>query len=125
MNKKIKNTYFVNMPAWTLSIMASIVTLVVMFILGYFFGSFINVVDSEFIGYIIYDILIIVFCFYICRIYPKSYWYVPILTNLFGLISAMVEPTFWETNQWKIICTGWILSVLSSLLGRNFGLKKL
>jgi len=124
MNTKVKNTYFTGVPAWALSLISSIVTLIFMFVLADILSSIMGEDDGEALAYVIFDSLIAIFCFLICWKYPKSYWYVPIISNMVGIVSAFVEPTFWETSLWKYIVAGWVLSILASLLGRYFGLKK-
>jgi len=54
---------------------------------------------------------------------PKSIWYVPILCNIIGIISAIVEPTFWKGSLWIVICSGWALSIITSIIGALIGKK--
>ena len=51
----------------------------------------------------------------------KSIWYVPILCNASGIISAIVEPNFWTTSLWIVICGGWVLSLIGAISGAMVG----
>lgn len=59
----------------------------------------------------------------ICFIYPRSYWYVPILCNLSTIISAMIEP-IQLTFDWYYIMGGWALSLIAALAGAWMGRRK-
>ena len=63
-------------------------------------------------------------CFYICRQNHKSFFYVPLLCNLTMIISAIVEPSFWKGFLWIISCSGWVLSIITSLIGARIGKRK-
>lgn len=68
-------------------------------------------------------ILISIGCFIIIRINPKSIWYVPFICNATFILSAIVEPSFWHGEMWMIICPGWVLSIISSILGYKIGMR--
>ena len=76
---------------------------------------------SEGISYLIYGIIITIACFYICRNDPKSIWYVLILVNAAGIISAIVEPNFWVTSIWIYMSIGWVMSIIAGILGSLAG----
>ena len=111
------------LPAWGLSILAALLSLITLLILGSFAGSIFQIDENigDGITYIIYDIIIVIACFFICKYYPKSIWYVPILCNTFGIISAFVEPNFWITSLWIYICGGWVFSLISAIIGTKIG----
>lgn len=112
-------------PSWGLSLLTAILSLIILFLLASLLGS-IPKIDKDFsegIAYIIYDILIAIACFFICRHNPKSIWYVPILCNTMGIISAIVEPNFWITSLWIVICSGWLLSLIGAISGAIVGRK--
>jgi hypothetical protein len=46
---------------------------------------------------------------------------VPVLCNIIGIISAIYEPTFWKGSLWIVICSGWILSIIASIIGMMIG----
>jgi len=74
--------------------------------------------------YIIYNLIIAGGCFYICRQNPGSIWYVPALCNIIGIISAIVERNFWISSLWIVICSGWVLSVIASIIGARTERRK-
>jgi len=39
------------------------------------------------------------------------------------ILSAIVEPSFWHGEMWMIVCPGWVLSIISSLLGYKIGMQ--
>lgn len=80
---------------------------------------------AELMFYIIYNLIIATGCFFICRQDYKSVWYVPVLCNLPGIFSAIVEPNFWISSLWIIICSGWILSLVAAFAGSYVGKKNL
>jgi hypothetical protein len=72
---------------------------------------------GDLLAYIGYDIIITIACFFLCRQNPKSVWYVPVICNLMGIISAIVEPEFWISSLWILICGGWVLSLTAAIIG--------
>ena len=123
--KTKKQKFLFRIPSWGLSIFTAILSLIILFSLAHLLGSIPNINEnfSEGIAYIIYDIFIAIACFFICRHNPKSIWYVPILCNIMGIISAIVEPNFWITSLWIFICGGWILSLIGAISGAMAGRK--
>ena len=73
------------------------------------------------IPYVIFDVLIAFGCFYIIKMNPKSIWYAPLISNAVGIIAAFKEPNFWITPLWIFICSGWVLSIIASLLAAKAG----
>ncbi len=112
-------------PSWGLSLLTAILSLIILFFLASLLGSIpiINKDFSEGIAYITYDILVAIACFFICKHDPKSIWYVPILCNTMGIISAIIEPNFWITSLWIVICSGWVLSLIGAISGAVVGRK--
>jgi hypothetical protein len=76
---------------------------------------------SEAIAYVLFAIIIAAACYFICRHHPKSIWYVPIIVNIPGVISAIIEPNFWKTDLWILICGGWVVSVIAAIIGAKLG----
>ena len=118
--KTQKNKSFLSdIPSWMLSVLTVFGATIVLFCLGEGVGQFIRI--NEGIGgvlaYIIFDIMIALGCFYIVKWNPKSIWYVPLICNVVGIIAAIVEPTFWKTSLWMLICGGWVVSIIASFIG--------
>lgn len=119
MEPKTKKSFLSNIPSWMLSVLTVFGATIVLFCLGEGVGQFIRI--NEGIGgvlaYIIFDIMIALGCFYIVKWNPKSIWYVPLICNVVGIIAAIVEPTFWKTSLWMLICGGWVVSIIASFIG--------
>ncbi len=111
------------LPSWGLSLITALSSLFVLFFLATLLDSLLknNEDINEWIAYIIYDIIIAIACFFICRHNPKSIWYVPILCNTAGIIAAIIEPNFWITFLWIVVCGGWVLSLLGAISGAIVG----
>jgi len=100
-----------------LSLITAFLSFFLLFLIAYPFG--------EVIGYISYDIVIVIVCFLICRKNPSSIWYVPIICNIVGIIAAFAEENFyWISTLWVIICGGWVLSLIVSIIGARIGKRK-
>ena len=113
-------------PSWLLAGLTSIIAVIVLIVFAGLLGS-ISGLDkdvSEGISYLIYGIIITIACFYICRNDPNSIWYVPIIANISGIISAIVEPNFWVTSIWIYISIGWVLSIIGAIIGSLNGIRK-
>ena len=120
--KSKKQKCLLGLPSWGLSLLVAISAIIILVLLIYLLSLiFKNENIAEGIAYVIYDIIIAAACFFICRNNPKSIWYVPILCNTMGIISAIVEPNFWITSLWILICSGWLLSVGSAISGAIIG----
>jgi CDP-diglyceride synthetase len=112
-----KKSFLKGIPSWALSLITVVFSFILLFLLAYPFG--------EVIGYISYDIVIVIACFFICRKNPTSIWYVPIICNIVGIIAAFGEENFyWASTLWIIICGGWVLSIFASILGAWIGKRK-
>ena len=104
------------------SIITAFLSIVILLFLANILSDVVKLGDiGESIAYISYGILIAIACYFICRQNPKSFWYVPILCNIFGIISAVVEPNFWITPLWIVICCGWLLSLIAAVSGAILG----
>ena len=111
---EIKEKDWLGLPSWTLGLITFLFSFFILFLLAYPFG--------ETVGYISYDVIIIVACFFICRRDPSSVWYIPIICNLVGVMAAFGEGNFyWGSTLWIIICSGWIISVIAAILGKFVG----
>lgn len=122
METKKKKSLFSRTPSWALALITAFLSIVVLMFLANILSDVAKLGDiGESIAYISYGIMIATACFFICRQNPKSIWYVPILCNIFGIISAVVEPNFWITSLWMVICGGWVLSLTGAIAGAKAG----
>jgi len=123
--KKQKSLF--GIPSWGLSLLTALLSTIVLFFVASLLGHRTRIPEniSEGIAYIIYDIIIVIACFFICRHNPKSIWYVPILCNTTGIISAIVEENFWITSMWIFICGGWVLSLIGAISGTMAGKRSI
>ena len=123
METKEKKSFFSQIPSWGLSLITAFLSLIFLLILSSLLSSIPKIGENmnEGIAYISYDIIIAIACFFICRHNPKSIWYVPILCNTMGIISAIVEPNFWITSLWIVMCGGWVLSLIGAISGAMVG----
>ena len=117
---------FLETPSAVLAIITVVGATIVLFGIGEGLGSFIKIKGNigEAIPYILYDIVIACCCYFIVKQNPGSIWYVPVICNVLGLISAIVEPNFWITAMWIFICGGWVLSIVASIIGSRMGKRK-
>ena len=123
MNTKTNRSFLNNIPSGAQAVLWVIVSTLILFGLGEGVGNIfdINKNVAGAIPYLIFDLLIVVGCFYIVKWNPKSIWYVPLICNVIGIIAAIIEPTFWKTSLWMLICGGWVLSVAAALIGARVG----
>jgi hypothetical protein len=103
-------------PSWGLALLTFFGTLILIF-------AFPD--GKEIIAYIIFDLVTATCCFFIVRENPRSIWYVPIICNIGFIIAAIAEPGFWTTTSWwGIICSGWALTLIVSIIGAWMGKRK-
>ena len=123
---KGKQSFFVGIPSAVLAILTLFVatTLAYGIIEGLGSKGFGILKDStaEVLAYIIYDLVTVTCCFFIVKGNPKSIWYVPFISNFAFILSAIAEPGFWTTTLWwSISCSGWVLSIVVSIIGARIG----
>lgn len=125
--KTKKQSFLLRIPSWGLALLTAFFTIIFLMILGFLVGPLLqfNEIIAEGSPYVGYAIIISIACFYICKHNPKSFWYVPILSNPIGIISAIVEPNFWVTTMWILVCGGWVLSIIGAVSGAIVGKKAL
>ena len=118
-----KEKKLLGLPSWGLALLAGFLSFILLFFLAALLGSIlpINKDISEGIAYVLLGIVIATACYFICKHNPKSVWYVPIIANIFGILAAIVEPSFWITDLWILICGGWVLSIIAALIGAKLG----
>jgi hypothetical protein len=117
MNPNVKKSFLATTPSAVLAILTCFGALILLFGIGEGIGSEIG----EALAYIISDLVIAVCCFFIIKQNPRSIWYVPVICNLMGIISAIVEPNFWISSMWIYVSTGWVLSIAASITGTVIG----
>ena len=122
-----KKPYLWGIPSWGLALLTMFLAFVILMVVGDIITAIFKIPESDIGGlvfYILYNLIIAGGCFYICRQNPKSIWYVPVLCNIIGIISAIIERNFWISSLWIVICSGWVLSIIASLIGARLGSKK-
>jgi hypothetical protein len=122
-----KKPYLWGIPSWGLALLTMFLAFVVLMVVGDILTAIFKIPESDFgdfAFYILYNLIIAGGCFYICRQNPKSIWYVPVLCNIIGIISAIIERNFWISSLWIVICSGWVLSIIVSIIGALLGSKK-
>jgi hypothetical protein len=122
---KEKSSFLATTPSAALAIMTAVGATILLFAIGEGLGSFIKIKGDigEAIPYFLYDIVIAFCCYFIVKQNPRSIWYVPIICNILGIISAIIEPSFWKTALWIVIGSGWVLSIITSIIGAQIGEK--
>jgi hypothetical protein len=114
---------FLRLPSWGLALLAAVFSIVLLSFLADVIGPIwpFDKNIGEVVAYIVYALSIAIACYFICKKDPKSVWYVLILSNIFGILSAIIEPNFWITPLWILICGGWIITIIGALLGAKKG----
>ena len=121
MEAKVKKSFLNNMPSGVLSIITVVISFILIFAIGYpLVGQYGDNIGG-WITYLSVGILISIACFFICRTYPKSVWYTPVICNAIGILAAIIEPQFWVSSMWMPYSIGWLLSILGALGGAWIG----
>jgi len=125
-----KSSAISRLSGWKLSLLTVVFSTILVLITAYllsYFKVLNNVMGERFI-YLFWGILNASACYYICLKFPSSYWYVPVLCNMIGIISALFEPVFWTTHIWILVSIGWVLSIIGTfagtLKGRSVNLRR-
>jgi len=122
-----KNKNLWGIPSWGLALLTMLLAFFVLMFVGSSIAELFRIPDNnaaEWVFYMLYNLIIAGGCYYICRHNPKSVWYVPVLSNIIGIISAIAEPNFWISSLWIVICGGWGLSIIASIWGSWTGRKQ-
>ena len=124
-----KKSLLKGVPSWGLALLTMLLAFVVLMVVGDIIAGIFKISEdnsaAELVFYILYNLIIATGCFFICRQDYKSVWYVPVLCNLPGIFSAIVERNFWISSLWIIICGGWILSLVAAFAGSYLGKKNI
>lgn len=122
-----KNSNLFGIPAWVLALLTMFLAFGVLMIVGEIVLAVFKISESDagdLVFYLLYNLIIAGGCFIICKHNPRSIWYVPVICNIAGILSAIIEPNFWTGALWMVICGGWVLSVIASIAGVKSGSKK-
>lgn len=121
--KKAKRPLLSSIPAWALSLITLVVSLLFLFIIAAVIGSLkiFSYGWNEIIAYLLYDILITFACFTICRRYPKSVWYTPVICGAPIIFVAFFEPNFWVTAWGVVFGIGFVLCLIGAITGAILG----
>ncbi len=125
METKRRKSFVAGIPAWALALLTLVLAFPVQMIVAEIIALIFRIPEdsADWLFYGLYNLIIALGCFYTCRRYPKSIIYMPVLCNIIGIISAIAEETFWTSSLWILICSGWVLSVITSLIGAHLGRK--
>lgn len=116
-----KNYFMQGVPVWLQALILAGVSLVVLFVVAALLAQVPLVTEhtAEPAAYTLHALMLAGGCFLIGREYPKNSWYVPLLANVFVLISAAIEPTFWTTSLCIWMGAALPLSVAATLWGAH------
>jgi hypothetical protein len=126
---KVEKSFLASIPSGVSALLSLVVFTIVLFVVADLLDSF---DPSSAIAYSLFGLLSATACFFIIKQNPKSIWYVPLIINTFLIFSAIVEENFWRPppdNQpgipmWIPICSGWVLSIVVSIIGARMGKRK-
>jgi hypothetical protein len=126
---KVKKSFLASFPSGVSALLCLVVFTVVLFVVGDLLNSF---DPSSAIAYSLSGLLSATACFFIIKQNPKSIWYVPLIINALLIFSAIVETNFWKNPpdnlpgipMWIPICSGWVLSIVVSIIGARMGRRK-
>lgn len=117
MNKK---SFLAGVPPWALSLLTLIALIIFGFLLRVSQLLQYSAVETGF--YIFFAIGITVSCFFICREYPKSVWYTPLISNSISILVVIFYP-YTNPGSSELIFIGSVfaLSVLGAIAGARIG----
>ena len=125
MEKKVKVSRLAKIPAWALSFIIFVVSIIISFS----FGEEVTLPDSSIhgiIGLIFFIVLTPVACFFICRTHPKSVWYTPFICNIVSLLGTIMGVFYWTTLlEYLVYAGGLVLSILVAIVGAKIGRRKI
>ena len=119
MTTKSGKSFLATTPSALLALITFFVSLFLLFGIGEGIGGEIG----ENLAYILSDLVIAICCYIIIKHNPRSFWYVPVICNLIGIIAAIGEHNFWITTMWIYNVSGWVISVIASIIGARNGRK--
>jgi len=121
MGEKTLKSHLAEIPAWGLSGLTVVISLILLFIL-YDETSSSNS-SILIIGAIFFDVFITIACYIICRTHPKSVWYTPIICNALIISSIIFKEPYMTTSLWIwiILGSGIVFSVIGAIVGARIG----
>ena len=124
MGKKVKESRLAKIPAWALSLIIFVLSIISAFVFEY-----VTIPGNStlgIIGLIFYVVLIPVACFTISMIHPKSVWYTPFICNPVALLGTIFHPLAWTTLlEYLLWVSSLVLSVLGAIVGAKIGRRKI
>lgn len=127
MEDKMKKSIFFKIKSVLLAILCLIVFTIVLAVVDELVHSFDKGGNT---AYILFGLLSAAACFFIIKQNPKSVWYVPLIINSLLILAAFIEPNFWRMPpntsgipMWIPVCSGWILTIIASIIGARIGRK--
>jgi hypothetical protein len=84
-----------------------------------YFGQFF----SQDGGFITYDLIISICIFFIVKKNYRSFWYVPVIANLGGILAVFVIHYFDHPLEFTYIFAGWGLSVIVTIIAAIIGYR--
>jgi len=142
MEKKVKTSRLAGVPAWALSLLTLVATIICVVILsdldmkrelaGQAKISIGTIKLSLIIQFIVFVILIPFVCFFICRMHPKSVWYAPIICNAVGfgafffcIYDSIFNPGHTTFTDWIIWGGSSVLAVTGAIIGAKIGRRRI
>jgi CDP-diglyceride synthetase len=129
-NPKVKKSFLASFPSGVSALLSLIVFTIVLFVVDELVHSF---DEGGITAYALFGLLSATACFFIIKQNQKSIWYVPLIINAFLIFSAIIEPYFWRNPpevpsgippMWIPVCSGWVLSIVVSIIGARMGKQK-
>ncbi len=142
MEKKVKKSRLAGVPAWALSVLTLVATIICFVIpsdldmrrelAGQSSKYFGPIKLQELIYFIVFLMIIPIVCYFICRTHPKSVWYSTFISNAvgFGMCCIVIIDSIY--NPGDVTLTDWIiwggssaLAVTGAIIGARIGRRKL
>ena len=124
MSYKPKKSFFQRIPAWGLSILTMLLSFILVIgVAALLEGLKITGDHGELFLNIVLFLFVAIACYLICFLYPRSFWYVPILSNLITIIAAIAEP-IQLTPDWFLVIGGWGFTLIAALMGAWMGRRR-
>lgn len=125
MVKTVKKSRLAGVPAWALACLTFVATIGIFELLEHIpipdSLKSIDAVDIELIiVVIIYAIFLSIACFLICKTYPKSVWYTPLICNALIIFIVIMDQEYW-IFMISIIA----LSVIGAIVGARIGRSRI